>query len=329
MKIPINKNKIVCPDGTAEIRALMKPESEEQLKSLGEFVWYDDNPETSEDYLQRVHDADGIILNWDLPSQLLESCKKLKIISFMGADPRKFVDLPKATGMGIAVSNTPSYADEEVATHAMALILSCAKRIVRFSNEMHQGIYEQGCFTAGFRGKILGLVGLGGIGAEVARLAQAFGMNVLCWTQNPTQERACQHGVEFVALAELFRQADIVSLHVPQKPETEMMITRDLLQSMKQSAIFINTARAELVDNSALAELLKDGKLSAAGLDVHDQEPISPDDPFLGIENAVLTPHVGANTARAQGNIMKIAVDNLAAFFSGRPENVLNFEALF
>jgi phosphoglycerate dehydrogenase-like enzyme len=320
--------KIVCPDGTAEIRALLKPESEKKLEALGSFVWFNDRAETSQGYLQRVEDADGIILNWDLPSDVLESCGKLRIISFLGADPRKFVDLSLATRMGIAVTNTPHYADEEVAAHAMALILNCAKRIVHFNGQMHRGIYEKGDFTAEFRGKILGVVGLGGIGAEVARLAQAFGMRVLCWTQHPTSERARKHGVEFVTLEELFQQSDIVTLHVTHKPETEKMITRSLLESMKRGAIFVNTARAELVDNLALAELLREGRLTTAGMDVHDEEPIRPDDPFLSIENAVLTPHVAANTARAQGNILKIAVDNVAAFFSGRPENILNPDVL-
>ena len=320
--------KIVCPDGTAEIRELLTTESEKKLDALGSFVWFNDRAETSQSYLQRVKDADGVILNWDLPSEVIESCQKLQIISFLGADPRKFLDLSLATRMGIAVTNTPHYADEEVAAHAMALILSCAKRIVHFNSQMHQGVYEKGDFTAEFRGKILGVVGLGGIGAEVARLAQAFGMRVLCWTQHPTRERARKHGVEFVTLEELFRQSDIVTLHVTHKPETEKMITRNLLESMKRGAIFVNTARAELVDNLALAELLRDGRLTTAGLDVHDEEPMRPDDPFLSIENAVLTPHVAANTARAQGNILKIAVDNVAAFFSGRPENILNPEVL-
>ena len=320
--------KIVCPDGTAEIRELLIPESEKKLEALGSFVWFDDRAETSQGYLQRVEDADGIILNWDLPSDVLESCGKLRIISFLGADPRKFIDLSLATRMGIAVTNTPHYADEEVAAHAMALILSCAKRIVHFNSQMHRGIYEKGDFTAEFRGKILGVVGLGGIGAEVARLAQAFGMRVLCWTQHPTSERALKHGVEFVTLEELFQQSDIVTLHVTHKPETEKMITRSLLESMKRGATFVNTARAELVDNLALAELLREERLTTAGMDVHDEEPIRPDDPFLSMENAVLTPHVAANTAKAQGNILKIAVDNVAAFFSGRPENILNPEVL-
>jgi phosphoglycerate dehydrogenase-like enzyme len=316
--------KIVCPDGTAEIRELLTPESEKKLEALGSFVWYNDRAETSAGYLQRVKDADGIILNWDLPSEVLKSCNKLQIISFLGAAPRKFVDLSLASSMGIAVTNTPHYANREVAAHAMALILSCAKRIPQFNREIHRGIYEKGDFTAEFEGKMLGVVGLGGIGAEVARLAQAFGMRVLCWTQHPSPERARKHGVEFVTLEELFQQSDIVTLHVTHTPETERMIIRDLLESMKRGAIFVNTARAELVDNLALSDLLKSGRLAAAGLDVHDEEPIRNDNPLLSIDNAVLTPHVGANTARAQSNILKIAVDNLTAFFSGHPQNMVN-----
>ncbi len=316
--------KIVCPDGTAEIRELMTPESEKKLEALGTLAWFNDRAETSEGYLQRVKDADGIILNWDLPAEVLKSCPKLQIISFLGAAPRKFVDLSAASSRGIAVTSTPHYADREVAAHAMALILSCAKRIAQFNSQMHRGIYEKGDFTAEFEGKILGVVGLGGIGAEVARLAQAFGMRVLSWTHHPTPERARKQGVEFVALEELFRQSDIVTLHVTHTPETEKMITRKLLESMKRDAILVNTARAELVDNPALAQLLRDGRLAAAGLDVFDEEPISNDDPFLGIENAVLTPHVGANTAKAQGNILEIAVDNITAFFSGHPQNIIN-----
>ena len=316
--------KIVCPDGTAEIRELLTPESEKKLEAMGPFIWFNDRAETSQGYLQRVKDAGGVILNWDIPSEVLKSCQKLKVISFLGADPRKFVDLSLASRLGIAVTNTPHYADQEVATHAMALMLCCAKRIVHFNRQMHQGIYEKGDFTTGLWGKVLGVVGLGGIGAEVASLAQAFGMRVLCWTKHPTTERARQYGVEFVTLEELFQQSDMVTLHVTHTPETERMITKKLLESMKRGAIFVNAARAELVDNLALAELLRDGRLAAAGLDVFDQEPISNDDPFLSIDNAILTPHVGANTARSQSNILKIAVDNLATFFSGHPQNILN-----
>ena len=318
--------KIVCPDGTAAIRELLTPELETELEALGPFVWFNERAETSRGYLQRVKDADGVLLNWDMPSEVIMSCPNLKIISFLGADPRKYVDLSLATRKGIAVTNTPHYGDQEVAAHAMALILCCAKRIVHLNRCLHRGVWEKGDFVSELWGKTIGIIGLGGIGAEVARLAQAFGMRVLCWTLHATPERARKHGVEFVTLKELFQQSDIVTLHVKHIPETERMITRDLLESMKRGAIFVNTARAELVDNLALAELLREGRLAAAGLDVHEEEPIRSDNPFLSIENAVLTPHIGADTARAQSNILQIAVDNLTAFFSGHPRNIVNYE---
>jgi len=129
-------------------------------------------------------------------------------------------------------------------------------------------------------------------------------------------------------LRELFEQSDVVSLHVPHMPETERIITRELLEFLKPEAIFVNTARGELVDNQALAELLKAGKLGAVGLDVYDMEPIERDNPFLGMDNAVLTPHVANQTPEANSNIMDISVDNLVAFFSGHPQNVVNPEAL-
>jgi phosphoglycerate dehydrogenase-like enzyme len=162
----------------------------------------------------------------------------------------------------------------------------------------------------------------------MARLAQAFGMQVLCWTRQATPERAREHGVQLVTLKELFQQADVVTLHVRQTPETERIITRELLELLKPGAIFVNTARGELVDNQALAELLRAKKLGAAGLDVFDTEPIERDSPFLGMENVVLTPHVAYNTREANGNILKISVDNVVAFFSGHPQNVVNVEVL-
>lgn len=320
--------RIVCPDGTTTFRHGLGNELEVKLRQLGSFTWFDGRPETLENYLERVKDADGVLLIWDIPPEVLSSCPKLRIVSFTGSDPRKFVDLSVATNRGIAVTNTPHFADSTVAEHTLALILCCAKRIVQLNRLVHQDIWEQGLFNMDLKGKTLGIVGLGGIGAEVARLAQALGMQVICTVLHPTPERARRHDVRFVDLKELFQKSDIVTLHVPQKPETERMITRELLELMKPGAIFMNTARGELVDNYALAELLKEKKLGAVGLDVYDVEPIEHDNPFLGVDSAVLTPHVANNTPEALANIMRISVDNLVAFFADRPQNVINPEAL-
>jgi len=320
--------KTVCPDGTPMMRQLLDAELEAKLGSLGSFTWFNGRPKTSKSYLKRIKDADGVLLNFDMPAEILSSCPKLQIISYAGTDPRKFVDLSLAASKGIVVTNIPHYGDHAVAEHTLALILCCAKRIANFSSRLHHRVWEEGDFTFELWGKTLGLVGLGGIGAEVARLAQAFGMRVLCWTRQATPERARKHAVQFVTLKELFEQSDIVTLHVTHTPETERMITRELLESMKSSAILVNTARAELVDNQALAELLMGKKLATVGLDVYDDEPVRHDNPFVKIESAVLTPHVAFNTAEANSNIMDISVDNLVAFFSGHPQNVVNPEAL-
>ncbi len=320
--------KIVCPDGTASMKKYLTPNLERKLHELGSFIWFDGLPETSESYLERVKDADGILLNWGIPAEVLSSCSRLRIVSFAGTDPRKFVDLSLATSKEIVVTNTLHYGDHAVAEHTLALLLCCAKRLTHLNGLTHHGVWEQGGCTMELRGKTLGIVGLGGIGGEVARLAQAFGMRVLCWTRQTTPERARKHAVQFVTLRELFEQSDVISLHMPHTPETERIITRELLKLLKPEAIFVNTARAELVDNQALAQLLKAGKFGAVGLDVHDVEPIRKDNPFLGIENAVLTPHVAFNTAEGNSNILSISVDNLVAFFYGHPQNVVNSEVL-
>ena len=320
--------RIVCPDGSAEIKEFLTNELEEKLQQLGSFAWFNGRPKTLETYLERAKDADGILLIWDMPAEIVNSCPKLQTIAYLGTDPRKYVDLSLATRKGIAVTNTPHYGDHTIAEHAWALILCCAKRVTQYNSLLHQGGWEQSEYNTELWGKTLGLVGLGGIGGEMARLAQAFGMQVLCWTRQATPERAREHGVQSVTLKELFQQADVVTLHVRQTPETERIITRELLELLKPGAIFVNTARGELVDNQALAELLRAKKLGAAGLDVFDTEPIERDSPFLGMENVVLTPHVAYNTREANDNILKISVDNVVAFFSGHPQNVVNVEVL-
>ena len=217
--------KIVCPDGTDTLRQALNAELERKLQQLGSFTWFDGRPETLEAYWERTDEADGIILIFEIPAEILTSCPKLKTIAFTGTDPRRYVDLSLATSRGIVVTNTPHYGDHAVAEHTMALILSCTKRITRFNNLLHQGTWEQSGYNTELWGKTLGIVGLGGIAGEVARLAQAFGMQVLCWTRQASPERARKHSIQFVTLRELFEQSDVVSLHVPHTLETERIIT--------------------------------------------------------------------------------------------------------
>jgi len=323
-----SKYRIVCPDGAANWRQYLSTELERKLQQLGSFAWFDGRPETVAGYLERVKDADGILPICKIPAEVYCSCPKLQIISFPGTGFRAFVDLPLATRHGIVVTNTPHYADYAVAEHTLALILCCAKHLTRLNGLMHQGVWEQGDYSLELRDKTLGLVGLGGVGAEVARLAQAFGMRVLYYDVRRREDIESLLGVEYVSkLRKILQQSDVVTLHLSHTAETEGIITRELLGLLKPGAILVNTARAEVVDNQALAKLLTEKKLGAVGLDVYDVEPIGRANPFLGMENVVLTPHVAYHTPETSHNMMRICVDNLVAFFSGHQQNVVNPES--
>jgi phosphoglycerate dehydrogenase-like enzyme len=173
------------------------------------------------------------------------------------------------------------------------------------------------------RGKTLGIVGLGPIGAEMARLGAGLDMRLLAWTRRPSAERA-RHGVTLSSLEDLFATADVVTLHLAYTPESHGLISRALLERMKPGAWFVNTARARLVDNQALVDLLRGGHLRGAALDVHDTEPPPADDVFRTLPNVLLTPHIGYNTREAASNMLRIAIATVEAFARGERLHVVN-----
>jgi glycerate dehydrogenase len=170
-------------------------------------------------------------------------------------------------------------------------------------------------------GLTMGIVGLGRIGTATARLAQAFGMQVIAYTRSATISLA---GVERVELDELFAQSDVVSLHCPLTPETERLVNRARLALMKPSAFLINTSRGLLVDEAALAEALNAGRLAGAGLDVLALEPPTGDNPLLFARNCHVTPHIAWATRAARARLLDMAIDNVAAFLAGAPAHVVN-----
>jgi D-3-phosphoglycerate dehydrogenase len=173
------------------------------------------------------------------------------------------------------------------------------------------------------RGKRLGLIGLGGIGSRVAELAGALGMEVLAWTRNPSPERARRAGVTFAPLETVLGESDVISLHLLLTPETENLLGAAELDHMKPGAVFINTARAELVDEPALIARLRAGRIAAAGIDVYLEEPLPSGHPLLGLDNVVVTPHVGFNTPEATIAMVDFGIDNLVQYFAGDPINVI------
>jgi len=294
-----------------------------RVEALGAFSIYEGFAANAADYEARIATATAIMIGWELPVEVMRKAPRLEVISFLGTGAANNIDLPEAAARGITVSNTPGYGDNAVAEHALALLFAVARDIPRHDRTLRTKGWDQ--LDPGFelRGKKLGLIGLGGIGSRVAEIARGLGMEVLAWTRNPSPERARRAGVTFAPLEDVLGESDVISLHLLLTPETENLLGAAELDRMKPGAVFINTARAQLVDEAALIERLRDRRIAAAGIDVYRQEPLPSGDPLLGLDNVVATPHVGFNTPEATTAMVDFAIDNLVQYFAGDPINVV------
>lgn len=317
--------RIVIPEGAEFVQ---KPEHLDPLRRLGELVICPGAPRDKADLIERVRDADVVILDYSLmDEEVLARCPRLRFVAFLGIGYASCIDIEAATRRGIVVSNTPDYGATSVAEHALGLILALARHIAAAYLSLREGRWEPGRFQgAELRGKMLGIVGLGPIGQEMARLGAGVGMALLGWTRRATPDRA-RHGLVLVPLEEVFSRADVVSVHLSLRPETERLISRALLSRMKPEACFVNTARAKVVDTAALAELLRAGRIAGAALDVHDDEPVPPGYVFRDLPNVLLTPHIGYNTREASLNMLNIAIATVEAHLEGERLHVVNPEA--
>ena len=316
-------NKLVIPD---DFPPLYRGHAQiERLKCLGDFVHYETMPADGDELAGRLLGAD-IVVNVQrfnaFDRALFERLPRLRLISIFGTGTDK-VDLTAATELGIVVTNTPAATSISVAELNMGLLLDVARSISLSDHKVREGVWGSQ-FGMQLRGKTIGLIGLGAIGAEVARIALAFGMKVIGWSFSDDPARASRLGLELVDLDELLRTADVVSLHVRNTPEAAGMIGRREIDLIKPGAILINTARAAIVDQDALLEALNSGRIAGAGLDVHMEEPLPPGNPWVELENVVLTPHAGAMTQDAFDREVTIGVDNVTAFLEGEPTNVVN-----
>jgi len=256
--------------------------------------------------------------------KVIESAKKLKVIGRAGVGVDN-VDLEAATERGIVVMNTPSGNTIAAAEHTMGLIMALARNIPRANQSLKSGKWERSNFIGSeLNGKVLGVVGLGRIGSEVARYAQAFRMQVIAHDPYFASDRAAEADIELKSLEEVFAQADIITLHVPVTDETRGMANAEMLGKMKPSAFLINCARGALVDEKALQEALTQGKIAGAALDVFSKEP--PEcKKLLADERMVATPHLGASTMEAQINVgVQIARQILVALEGGAFDNAVN-----
>lgn len=294
----------------------------EQLRALDTVVLYPDRPLTDEEKARRARDATILvnsrgIVRW--PGSVLRQLPQLRMIAVCGIGTDA-IDLATAKEMGIVVSNVPGRTAPVVAEHALALLFAVARRLAFQTIEMKQGRWTRldGVYL---RGKTLGVIGLGAIGSEMARLARAVGLRVLAWTLHPSPERAEALGVTLVSLEELLAASDVVSVHVKLTERTRRLIGAREFGLMKRGALFVNTARGAVVDTDALVAALNSGHLGGAGIDVYEVEPLPPDHPLLSCEQVVLTPHNADQTPEGSSFLNDGVVENVTAFLQGRPIN--------
>ncbi len=301
----------------------------ERLRAVDEVRVYDSLPASREELARRLEDAVALInvrssVRFDEP--LLAQLPELRLISIVGTGLDN-VDLAAAGRYGVAVCNTPGENARSVAEHTIALMFAVARRIPLMDRELRAGRWEHH-FGIELEGKTLGIIGLGNIGRLVAKLGNGLGMRVVAWSFTRDEARARDCGVELVEREELLRRSDVVSLNIPATPESRNIVGARELSLMSPRAILINTGRGALVDEAALIEALRSGRLGGAGLDVFVQEPLPPDSPLLALENIVLTPHAAWVTYEATERLVQAPIDNVLAFLAGHPRSVVNPAAL-
>jgi phosphoglycerate dehydrogenase-like enzyme len=319
--------RIVIPDDFPPAYA-GRPEVDD-LRRLGEVTVHSDKAAGRDELLGRLAGA-HVLLNvrsyTTLDAATLAELPDLGLIAVFGTGTDN-IDLEAAARLGIAVSNAPGANARSVAEHAVALMLAVARAVPRHDRELRVGRWTH--FEGPeLEGKTFGVVGLGTIGRYTARMAGAFGMRVVGWSTTHDEARARECGVELVERDTLLRTADVVSLHLATTARTRGLIGAAELGLLKPSAILINTARAALVDETALIEVLRGGRIFGAGLDVFTDEPMPAGHPYTRLDNVVITPHSGWMTQEARERLLRLPVENIAAFLAGRPQHIVNPEAL-
>ncbi|MGO8867233.1 MAG: D-2-hydroxyacid dehydrogenase family protein [Alphaproteobacteria bacterium] len=255
------------------------------------------------------------------PKALLERLPKLRLLVTTGKRNAS-IDLKAAAAKGIVVCGTDMlpYPTAEL---TWGLILSLVRNIPREERNMRTGGWQT-TVGVGLKGKTLGVFGLGNLGSQVARIGKAFGMEAIAWSQNLTAERAASVGAALVSKEELFRRADVVTIHLVLSERTRGAVAAAELALMKPSAYLVNTSRGPIVDTAALIAALERRRLAGAALDVYDSEPLPADHPLRKLDNVVLTPHLGYVTAENYRQAYGDAVEDIRAFLDGKPVRVLS-----
>ena len=285
---------------------------------------------SKEELIRELEDVDGVITLVDqFDKEVIESSKKLKVISRYGVGYDS-VDIDAATGAGVLVTITPFALTDSVAETTLGLMLMVARKLTTADRLVKEKTWTDNYDSSRLMGvelagKTLGIIGLGRIGAHVAKRATAFGMKVKYYDMMRYELLEQLMGIEYVTLDELLSKSDFVSIHTPLTKATRGLIGERELKSMKSSSYIINTSRGQVVDQRALLKALKEKWIAGAGLDVFDVEPIPLSDPMLELDNVVLTPHIGSATMEARSRMSQEAALNVLTVIKGRqPRNVVN-----
>lgn len=295
-------------------------------------MWEDELPPPREALLERARGMDGLItlLTDRVDGPLLQAAPSVRVVSNVAVGYDN-IDVAACTARRIPVGHTPGVLTETTADFAFALLMGLARRVAEADRYVRAGQWRTWSPTLllgpDIHGATLGIVGLGGIGAAMARRARGFGMRVLYVARHARPELEAELGVRRVDKTTLLAESDFVSLHVPLTPETRHWLGRAELAAMKPGAMLINTARGLVVDQAALVEALATGRLGGAALDVTEPEPLPMDSPLLKLPNVLLAPHIASASHATRGRMASMAVDNLLAALDGRrPPHCVNPE---
>lgn len=299
----------------------------EELNKLADVEAYErTNPE---DVVARCKNAEMVLTNKvALTASILNKLPRLQYIGVL-ATGYNVVDLEAANRQNIVVTNIPAYSTESVAQMAFCHILNIVGRTDHYARENRNGKWSRSqdfCYLDHnlfeLHGKRMGIIGLGNTGMATARIASAFGLNVVAFTSK--DEDTLPYGIKKVDMDTLFETCDIISLHCPLNDNTLHLVNKDRLESMKTNAILINTGRGPLVDDEALADALNNGTIAAYGTDVLTKEPAEEDNPLLKAKHCYITPHIAWATNEARQRLMNICLENVRAYLDGEPVNQVN-----
>ena len=303
----------------------------DQLADKAEIaVWGNALPPGRDELVQEVARSDGVLtlLTDRIDDELLDRSTRLLVVSNM-ATGFDNIDVVAASRRIVLVTRTPGVLSATTAEYTIALMFAAARRVVEGDRLVRSGEWKtwgpEVLLGQDLSGATLGIIGMGGIGREVARRARALGMRVVYFSRSRKPGLERRHRMSFLRLDELLRESDFVSLHAPLTSETRHIIGEETLALMKSTAILVNTARGPLVDQGALYRALSLGRIAGAALDVTDPEPLEPNDPLLGLPNVIVTPHIASASVATRSRMGRLAVENLLEALAGRvPKHAVN-----